>query len=384
MAVARWRPCAIGTWYPLYVFVRRRGYAPEDAQDLTQAFFARLLEKGDVARASPARGRFRSFLLASLQNFLLNEFDRMRTLKRGGGVRIFLDRCRRSGAAVRRRAGHDGHARRTLQSTMGAHAARSGAAADEARISTRRKIRAVHAARRPDDHGGLRRLASRGSRRSRHDRRGRQSRGAPDAQALPRCLEKPDRPDRRPGRPRRRNRLPHPRGGSTFQLAVRPGVLRSVTISTVCFIHLQGLGATSADRFMTGADMTFTRPHIPFRELSAVAIVVAFLMASPAPPRRSSIPRWSYSATACRTPGNAFALRGAASTPPDYGLDPFLVPAAPYARGGHHFQDGASWVEQLARSLRVSASARPAFQSSGWPPATLPSVAPAPARTGST
>ena len=75
-------------WYPLYVFVRRRGYAAEDAQDLTQAFFARLLEKGDVARASPARGRFRSFLLASLQNFLLNELDRRRTLKRGGGVRI--------------------------------------------------------------------------------------------------------------------------------------------------------------------------------------------------------------------------------------------------------------------------------------------------------
>ena len=59
------------------------GYAPEDAQDLTQAFFARLLEKGDVSRATPARGRFR-FLLASLQNFLLNELDRMRTLKRGG------------------------------------------------------------------------------------------------------------------------------------------------------------------------------------------------------------------------------------------------------------------------------------------------------------
>ena len=75
-------------WYPLYVFVRRRGYAPEDAQDLTQAFFARLLEKGDVSRATPARGRFRSFLLASLQNFLLNELDRMRTLKRGGGVHI--------------------------------------------------------------------------------------------------------------------------------------------------------------------------------------------------------------------------------------------------------------------------------------------------------
>jgi RNA polymerase sigma-70 factor (ECF subfamily) len=73
-------------WYPLYVYVRRRGYTPEDAQDLTQAFFARLLDKGDVARATPTRGRFRSFLLTSLHNFLLNEFDRHRTLKRGGGT----------------------------------------------------------------------------------------------------------------------------------------------------------------------------------------------------------------------------------------------------------------------------------------------------------
>ena len=75
-------------WYPLYVYVRRRGYAPEDAQDLTQAFFARLLSKGDVARATPTRGRFRSFLLTSLQNFLANEFDRQRTLKRGGGTML--------------------------------------------------------------------------------------------------------------------------------------------------------------------------------------------------------------------------------------------------------------------------------------------------------
>src|SRR5215204_265966 len=51
-------------WYPLYVFVRRRGYAAPDAQDLTQAFFARLLEKEDVAQALPGRGRFRSFFLA--------------------------------------------------------------------------------------------------------------------------------------------------------------------------------------------------------------------------------------------------------------------------------------------------------------------------------
>jgi RNA polymerase sigma-70 factor (ECF subfamily) len=75
-------------WYPLYVFVRRRGYPAEDAQDLTQGFFTRLLDNGDVALASPARGLFRSFLLTSLQHFLINEFDRGRALKRGGGVHI--------------------------------------------------------------------------------------------------------------------------------------------------------------------------------------------------------------------------------------------------------------------------------------------------------
>lgn len=72
-------------WYPLYAFVRRRGYRREDAQDLTQAFFARLLEKQVVVAADPARGRFRSFLLGSLKNFLANEWDRERTQKRGGG-----------------------------------------------------------------------------------------------------------------------------------------------------------------------------------------------------------------------------------------------------------------------------------------------------------
>lgn len=61
--------------------------------------------------------------------------------------------------------------------------------------------------------------------------------------------------------------------------------------------------------------------------------------------------------------GNAFALRGGTNTPPDYLLDPLLVPAAPYARGGHHFSNGATWVEQLARSLRLAGSVRPAFGS---------------------
>jgi phospholipase/lecithinase/hemolysin len=61
--------------------------------------------------------------------------------------------------------------------------------------------------------------------------------------------------------------------------------------------------------------------------------------------------------------GNAFALRGGTNTPPDYILDPLLVPAAPYARGGHHFSNGATWVEQLARSLRLAGSVRPALGS---------------------
>ncbi|HEY3863277.1 MAG TPA: sigma-70 family RNA polymerase sigma factor [Verrucomicrobiae bacterium] len=73
-------------WYPLYAFVRRQGWSPHDSQDLTQAFFARLLEKNALSKADPSKGKFRSFLLASLNNFLNNERDKMHRLKRGGGV----------------------------------------------------------------------------------------------------------------------------------------------------------------------------------------------------------------------------------------------------------------------------------------------------------
>jgi phospholipase/lecithinase/hemolysin len=61
--------------------------------------------------------------------------------------------------------------------------------------------------------------------------------------------------------------------------------------------------------------------------------------------------------------GNAFALRGGTSTPPDYGLNPLLIPNAPYARGGHHFSNGATWVEQFARSLGLAGTVRPAYGS---------------------
>ena len=73
-------------WYPLYGYIRRRGHSPEDAQDLTQAFFTRLLERQWIGRADREKGKFRSFLLSALNNFLADEWDRARAQKRGGGV----------------------------------------------------------------------------------------------------------------------------------------------------------------------------------------------------------------------------------------------------------------------------------------------------------
>jgi RNA polymerase sigma factor (sigma-70 family) len=73
-------------WYPLYSYLRRRGHAAEDAQDLTQGFFTRLLEKQALHVVDRSRGRFRSFLLASLDHYVANEWDRGRAQKRGGGT----------------------------------------------------------------------------------------------------------------------------------------------------------------------------------------------------------------------------------------------------------------------------------------------------------
>jgi RNA polymerase sigma factor (sigma-70 family) len=73
-------------WYPLYAYVRHRGHSPEDSQDLTQEFFCRLLQKNFLSQVDPSKGKFRSFLLAAINHFLANEWDRARTLKRGGQV----------------------------------------------------------------------------------------------------------------------------------------------------------------------------------------------------------------------------------------------------------------------------------------------------------
>lgn len=75
-------------WPPLYSFLRHRGFSSADAQDLVQGFFAHLLEQNTLTRADQQKGRLRTFLLGSLQNFLYNEYDRARALKRGGGRQV--------------------------------------------------------------------------------------------------------------------------------------------------------------------------------------------------------------------------------------------------------------------------------------------------------
>ncbi len=75
-------------WPPLYTFLRLRGHASPEAQDLVQGFFAHLLEQNTLSRADQKKGRLRTFLLGSLQNFLCNEYDRAHRLKRGGGHQI--------------------------------------------------------------------------------------------------------------------------------------------------------------------------------------------------------------------------------------------------------------------------------------------------------
>src|SRR5439155_4273606 len=75
-------------WPPLYAFLRHRGHASPEAQDLVQGFFAHLLEQKTLSRADQEKGCLRTFLLGSLQNFLFNDYDRAHALKRGGGKQI--------------------------------------------------------------------------------------------------------------------------------------------------------------------------------------------------------------------------------------------------------------------------------------------------------
>ncbi len=92
-------------WYPIYAFVRRRGYNADEAQDLTQGFFLHLLDHQALRQVSPAKGKFRSFLAASLQNYLSDQADRSRRQKRGGSIEFIpfdpqLAECRYQAGAV--------------------------------------------------------------------------------------------------------------------------------------------------------------------------------------------------------------------------------------------------------------------------------------------
>jgi len=93
-------------WYPLYAYLRRRGYPAEQAQDLTQEFFVRVLEGRYLDRADPLKGRFRSFILTSLKFFVADEEDRQHARKRGGGALVPLE-CSSGEERYQREPAHD-------------------------------------------------------------------------------------------------------------------------------------------------------------------------------------------------------------------------------------------------------------------------------------
>jgi RNA polymerase sigma-70 factor (ECF subfamily) len=93
-------------WYPLYAFARRNGATPEQAEDLTQGFFSDKLEHDFLRHVDPARGRFRTFLLASFENYLVNQRARERRLKRGGRVAIVSLECGGAEARYHREPAH--------------------------------------------------------------------------------------------------------------------------------------------------------------------------------------------------------------------------------------------------------------------------------------
>jgi RNA polymerase sigma factor (sigma-70 family) len=94
-------------WYPIFAFVRRRGYSVEESEDLTQAYFAHLIEHEVVGEADRSRGRFRTFLLAVCKNFLANERDRAMAAKRGGGRQLLSIDVAAAEARYQRALAHD-------------------------------------------------------------------------------------------------------------------------------------------------------------------------------------------------------------------------------------------------------------------------------------
>jgi len=94
-------------WPPIYAYLRRHGHDPRQAEDLTQGFFLKLLEQGGIGRARAERGKFRTFLLSSLQNYIADERDRENALKRGGGTRVLSLDAREDEEWLVREPAHD-------------------------------------------------------------------------------------------------------------------------------------------------------------------------------------------------------------------------------------------------------------------------------------
>jgi RNA polymerase sigma-70 factor (ECF subfamily) len=94
-------------WHPIYVYIRHCGHPPEQAEDICQGFFARLIEHSDLSAADPARGRFRTFLITCLRHFMANQTDRKNALKRGGGLRVLSLEFATADECYQREPGHD-------------------------------------------------------------------------------------------------------------------------------------------------------------------------------------------------------------------------------------------------------------------------------------
>ena len=130
-------------WYPLYAFIRRRGHDVHEAEDLTQEFFARLLDKHFLAAADREKGRFRTFLLMAVKRFLANEHDRTQARKRGGGQRIVPLEGLEPEARYHQEPADTLDARAALRAAMGPDALGPGAGPTPGRNDRRRQGRAV-------------------------------------------------------------------------------------------------------------------------------------------------------------------------------------------------------------------------------------------------
>ena len=169
-------------WYPLYAYARRRLTNADDAQELTQEFFAQLLEKDYLQVADPARGKFRSFLLTAFKHFLAKQRDRANAEKRGGG-RQFLSLDFQTGERRYDLEPAD-HARHDLRAPLGVDLARTNLGSAAAGIRERRQAEALRDFESCTDGRGHARAVCPSRRGIGHERASRQGGRSPPAAAL--------------------------------------------------------------------------------------------------------------------------------------------------------------------------------------------------------